>query len=142
MEKNVTVIDEDGNVIGTTYAKRANGLIKKGRARRVDDDTVCLARQPNGNTEDVIMNNNSQEKLSPKEIFRQLVSLQKQLTGDAMQKALTDAVCAVACDESAEGGHDQMVSDVTDVFKSREDNIMKLLTIYEKMYADCSKKVN
>ena len=32
MEKNMTVIDEEGNIIGATYAKRAKGLIKKGRA--------------------------------------------------------------------------------------------------------------
>ncbi|NLM56586.1 MAG: hypothetical protein GX192_03945, partial [Clostridiales bacterium] len=42
MEKNVTVVDEQGNIIGTTYPKRAKGLVKKGRARYVGDNAICL----------------------------------------------------------------------------------------------------
>ncbi len=49
MAKNMTVIDEQGNIIGATYAKRAKGLIKKGRARSVDDSTICLACPSNDN---------------------------------------------------------------------------------------------
>ena len=43
MTKNVTVLDENGNILGTTFEKRAEGLIKKGRARRVSDTEICLA---------------------------------------------------------------------------------------------------
>lgn len=43
MTKNVTVIDESGNFIGTTYPKRARGLIKNGRALSVDDCTIRLS---------------------------------------------------------------------------------------------------
>lgn len=42
IEKNIRVIDESGNEYETTYPKRANGLVKKGRARFVDDTTICL----------------------------------------------------------------------------------------------------
>ena len=31
MEKNIIVVDEQGNEIGATYPKRAKGLVKKGR---------------------------------------------------------------------------------------------------------------
>ena len=58
MEKNVIVMDEEGNIIGATYAKRAKGLIKKGRARSVDDNTICLACPPNESLEDIKMDNN------------------------------------------------------------------------------------
>lgn len=61
MEKNMTVIDEEGNIIGATYAKRAKGLIKKGRARSVDDTTICLACPPNESLEDIKMDNNNIE---------------------------------------------------------------------------------
>ncbi|MGN1116589.1 MAG: hypothetical protein ACI4TH_08475 [Candidatus Ornithomonoglobus sp.] len=42
MTKNITVIDENGNIVGSTYPKRADGLVKKGRARWISDTAVCL----------------------------------------------------------------------------------------------------
>lgn len=42
MKKNVTILDMLGNIIGTTYPKRAKGLIKSGRACIVDGETVQL----------------------------------------------------------------------------------------------------
>ena len=47
MEKNITVLDMQGNVCGATYPKRARGLVKKGRARFVDEKTICFACPPN-----------------------------------------------------------------------------------------------
>ncbi len=46
MTKNISVIDTQGNIYEATYPKRAKGLVKKGRARFVDDTTICLARPP------------------------------------------------------------------------------------------------
>ena len=46
MTKNVTVTDAQGNFIGTTYPKRASGLIKNGRAIFVDDCTIRLSGKP------------------------------------------------------------------------------------------------
>ncbi len=43
MTKNVTVTDETGKKIGTTYPKRARGLVKNGRALYVDDCTIRLS---------------------------------------------------------------------------------------------------
>lgn len=43
MTKNVTVTDETGKFIGTTYPKRARGLVRNGRARYVDDCTIRLS---------------------------------------------------------------------------------------------------
>ena len=42
MTKNVTIIAENGTYVGTTYPKRAKGLIKNGRALFVDDCTIRL----------------------------------------------------------------------------------------------------
>lgn len=60
MTKNISVIDENGNAIGTTYPKRAKGLIKSGRAQRICDYVICLMRSA-CNKEDVVMNENIDE---------------------------------------------------------------------------------
>ena len=46
MTKNISVVDTQGNIYEATYPKRAKGLVKKGRARFVDETTICLARPP------------------------------------------------------------------------------------------------
>ena len=62
MEKNVTVVDEQGHVYGATYPKRAKGLVKNGRARFVDENTICLACPPNQILEDTEMSENMSEE--------------------------------------------------------------------------------
>lgn len=42
IEKNVIVTDADGKEIGSTYPRRAKGLIKNGRAEYADDHTIRL----------------------------------------------------------------------------------------------------
>ena len=54
MTKNISVVDTQGNIYEATYPKRAKGLVKKGRARFVDETTICLARPPY-HTEDETM---------------------------------------------------------------------------------------
>ncbi len=57
MEKNVIVMDEYGNMIGRTYAKRAKGLIKHGRAVDAGEHTIRLTGScPSNTTEDKTMN--------------------------------------------------------------------------------------
>ena len=61
MEKNVSVIDSSGRLIGTTYPKRAKGLVKNRRARYVStesEDAICLTCPPD-NMEDITMTDNS-----------------------------------------------------------------------------------
>ena len=45
-KKTIIVIDEQGNKLESTYPKRAKGLIKNGRARVVDENTICLVDLP------------------------------------------------------------------------------------------------
>ncbi len=42
MTKNITVIDENKNILYSTYPKRAKGLIKKGRAQWVGENAIQL----------------------------------------------------------------------------------------------------
>ena len=55
--KNIRVIDAAGNEYEATYPKRAKGLAKNGRARFIDENTLCLACPPNDYLEDKSMNN-------------------------------------------------------------------------------------
>ena len=59
IEKNIIVVDKNGTVYESTWLKRANGLVKKGRARWLDEQTICLACPPE-QTEDIKMENNMQ----------------------------------------------------------------------------------
>lgn len=43
MEKNVIVTDEFGNAIGSTYPKRARGLVKNGRAELISEHEIRLS---------------------------------------------------------------------------------------------------
>ena len=52
IEKNVRVVDEQGNEYEATYPKRAKGLVKNGRARFVGENKICLACPPFENVED------------------------------------------------------------------------------------------
>lgn len=42
MAKNITVIGENGNILYSTYPKRAKGLVKKGRAHWVSEEVIRM----------------------------------------------------------------------------------------------------
>ena len=54
----VTVLSQDGEFSGLTYPRRAQGLVKKGRARYVNDNTIRLNGVSDAViTEDIKMDN-------------------------------------------------------------------------------------
>ena len=63
IEKNIIVVDENGTVFESTWLKRANGLVKKGRARWLDEQTICLACPPE------LMEDNNMENSKQTEII-------------------------------------------------------------------------
>ncbi len=59
MDKNIIVTDENGTIYGATWPKRAKGLVRKGRARFIDNDIICLACPPDKDIlEDIKMPDN------------------------------------------------------------------------------------
>ena len=58
IEKNIVVVDEQGNFYESTYPRRAKGLVKNGRARFINENTICLVSLPNQNVEDNFMSDN------------------------------------------------------------------------------------
>jgi len=143
IEKNVIVVDEQGNEYEATYPKRAKGLVKNGRARFVDENKICLACPPDKILEEEKMEEN---KLTAKEIFVQLTILQKQLTENS-QTSLHRLGDALSSLEGEEGdARFEQIPEICDVFKTRELTLLKMLEIYEKMYDDVqneeTRKVN
>jgi len=59
--KNIKVVDEQVNFYQETYPRRAKGLVKSGRARFVNTDTICLTTPPNNYLEDIIPMNTYEE---------------------------------------------------------------------------------
>ncbi|MEG0771444.1 MAG: hypothetical protein RR436_06065 [Clostridia bacterium] len=62
MNKNIIIVDENGKEIGTTYAKRAKGLVKNGRARFISENKIILACPTNIKLEDKKMFDKFREK--------------------------------------------------------------------------------
>lgn len=82
MTKNITVTDENGNILGTTYPKRASGLVQKGRARWINEKTICLCVR-NSKEMTMTMANNFYE------IFdNQITKMQEQINSDNPATAL------------------------------------------------------
>lgn len=134
IEKNVIVVDEQGNEYEATYPKRAKGLVKNGRARFVGENKICLACPP-----DKILEKNKMEenKLTAKEIFIQLTVLQKQLTENSQTSLhrLGDAI-GYAYGEDGDERDCEHIAEICDVFNTRELTLLKMLQMYEKMYDD------
>ena len=78
MAKNITVIGENGNIY-STYPKRANGLIRKGRAYWVSEDVIRMRAE---NEEANEMANNIYEILD-----NQISKMQEQLRDETPEAA-------------------------------------------------------
>ena len=137
IEKNVIVVDEQGNEYEATYPKRAKGLVKNGRARFVGENKICLASPPDKILEEIKM---EQNKLTAREIFTQITILQRQLTesSNTSLHRLGDAITSIG-EEENEAKYEQ-VAEVCSVFKTREITLLKMLEMYERMYNDIQKE--
>ncbi len=142
IEKNIRVVDEQGNEYEATYPKRAKGLVKNGRARFVDEDTICLACPPNQLEEYTMTENENivqteQEELTAKDIFDKIAALQKQMTESSFHSLhrLGEAISSIGEDEENEHKAEH-VDQICKVFIQRELTWQKMLALYEKMYDD------
>ena len=80
-----------------------------------------------------------ENKLTEREIFEQIVALQKQLTENNTHSLhrLGDVIDGVYSTENETGN--EQVSEVCNVFAMREHNLRLLLELYIKMYDDVRK---
>ena len=161
IEKNISVVDETGKVYEATYPKRAKGLVKKGRARFVDEQTICLACPPQ-KTEDMkmsdkeVMLETTQEPLeAPTQnagtaetaemptvayILQQLEAIRQD--NAHIHEALESLLAMSDGESGAPGspGNDlgpAKAAAIADVVKCRETTNQRLIDFYVRLYEDC-----
>ncbi len=155
--KTIQVVDSVGNRYEATYLKRAKGLVKHGRARFIDEHTICLACPPNNtensednemtntNIENTILENTNtapvEEITSAPESKYTLEYALEQIEKIANDKdAILGAFNTLSCMENAavcsDSKIDAMAEAVSDTVKCRETTNQKLIEFYSKMVDD------
>ena len=132
MEKNIIVVDEQGNQYEATYPKRAKGLVKNGRARFVDDHTICLACPPDIDLEDKIMSDN--KEISIAYLLEQIekIAAQTDYLNVAIEKLSKLDYSAPECGSPP----DERAKALGDIVRCRETTNQQLIAFYQKLYED------
>lgn len=141
--KNIIVADENGNEYEATYPKRAEGLVKKGRARFIDDNKICMLCPPEIKTEDDYMSENTVSQ-SPNAIPKSAKLTMDYLIAKLEDIALTqdyliNTVAELGKVKSVgpgDCGAMEQAKALGEIVKAREETNRRLIALYEKMYDD------
>lgn len=148
IEKNVAVIGESGEALESTYLKRARGLIKNGRARRIDDNTIQMLARPPIITEDANMEyqpkskdeeanavteNTITETTDGKLTAEQILGRIDKIMNDT---AYIREAFEVIKNLGVSGVHDSRGNAVGEIVTAREKTNQQTLRLLEKMYDD------
>ena len=139
--KNIVVVDEQGNYYEATYPKRAKGLVKNGRARFIDENTICLACPPydmednnmSNNTENMAIETKPTEKLIMDYVLEQIEKISTET------EYLHNAISELSKTNSVgpgDVGTQEKAHALGEIVTSREHTNQRLLSLYEKMYDD------
>lgn len=154
IEKNIIVVDNQGNEYEATYPKRAKGLVKNGRARFIDENKICLACPPNTKTEDKKMSENKNviaeaavepateqpQKLTVNYVLEQIEKIQNQTDHIGMALAALGNMVPKSNTTVPDVSGAEQAEAIAEVVESRETTNQKLIALYEKMYDDLTKK--
>lgn len=143
IEKNIRVIDEQGNEYEATYPKRAKGLVKCGRARFVGENVICLACPSDRNLEE----HNMSDKINKDKIFNQIIELQKNLESidNILFKiqCVTDSQSYVEPEDGTPIPLDYLpevamekIKAIREIVLERERTINKMLDFYLNLYQE------
>ena len=141
MQKDVLVVDENNVIYGGTYPKRAKGLVKKGRARFIDEHTICMTRPPE-QTEDQMMSDLSHTTtntaLTIAYLLEQIEAIAKGTSHlDPAVSELMEMTTGVMSDDCVPDIAGQAKANaLATVIQCRETTNQRLLALYEKMYDD------
>ena len=130
MEKNIFVLDENGNQIGLTYPKRARGLVKSGRAELVGDGAVRLKAAPSAYTERT-------ENMTPE--TNEITEFKKKID-EAVKKAAEVKPDGDIPAEEAPIDLDEITRQVAELMAGQANTLNKLMEVLEK--ADFDYKVD
>ncbi|MBQ8210347.1 MAG: hypothetical protein IJZ35_07195 [Clostridia bacterium] len=137
IEKNIIVVDEKGNKYEATYPKRAKGLVKNGRARFIDEHTICLACPLNTETEDNFMSENkvtTETATTHKYTIEYILEQIEKIAADTAY--LLDAIKECSNPDCAAIFGDTRAMALGNIVESREKRNQKLISFYEKVYND------
>lgn len=155
IQKNIIVVDEQGNIYEATYPKRAKGLVKNKRARFISEDTICLACPPEimeeymSDTKSDLsiekisktVNNSKEDKAFQSDKFSMDYVLEQIEKIASQTEHLGQVIGAVGGLERSENldasqlmGLEAKIDALRDVVKCRETTNQQLLRFYEKMY--------
>ena len=154
IEKNIVVVDEQGNEYEATYPKRAKGLVKNGRARFIDKNTICLACPPDTKLEDKNMSENKNviveataktpieepQKLTINYVLEQIEKIQNQTDHIGMALAALGNMVPKTNSTTPDVAGAEQAEAIAEVVESREATNQKLIALYEKMYDDLTSK--
>ena len=156
----IAVIDEAGNRYEATYPKRAQGLVKNGRARFIDDHTIVLACPPNqidNHSEEHKMTEDIKIETAETEISKepitynieyilaQIAKIQEQTEYlNAAIEKLSQMEDGNSGDPGSPGNiqGQAKANAIGEIVKCRETTNQKMLNIYEKMYDDLKPESN
>ena len=141
IEKNIIVVDEQGNYYEATYPKRAKGLVKNGRARFIDENTICLACPPcdmednnmSNNTENMAVETKSAGKLTMDYVLEQIEKIATET--EYLHNAISELSKTNSCGPGDVGTQEKAHA-LGEIVTSREHTNQRLLSLYEKMYDD------
>ncbi|MBQ3088914.1 MAG: hypothetical protein IJC36_04695 [Clostridia bacterium] len=150
IEKNIIVVDEQGNEYEATYPKRAKGLVKNGRARFIDENIICLACPPDTKLEDKNMSENKKvidkttaenaieepQKLTINYVLEQIEKIQNQTDHIGMALAALGNMVPKTNSTTPDVAGAEQAEAIAEVIESREATNQKLIALYEKMYDD------
>lgn len=141
--KNVVVTDEKGITYEPTYPRRAKGLVKSGRARWVDENTICLISPetcPPSSvraeefdiTEDITMSENTVNVYDSEILERIDLIITQQ---DYIEKTI-DAIVNFPVNDSPHGGFDGQARGeaLQKVVEGREETNRAIIRLLDKMY--------
>ncbi|MBE6611869.1 MAG: hypothetical protein E7632_05210 [Ruminococcaceae bacterium] len=135
MEKTVSVVDEFGNRYDATYVKRAKGLVKHGRARFIDEETICLVRPPEI-TEDNKMADKETAVSGRYNLEYALEQIEK-IAGNAQHiYESLKTLETVKPSNSPDCAGEETAKAVADVIRCRETTNQRLIEFYSKMVED------
>jgi len=154
IEKNIIVVDEQGNKYEATYLKRAKGLVKNGRARFIDENTICLACPPHIKLEDKTMSENKNviveataktpieepQKLTINYVLEQIEKIQNQTDHIGMALAALGNMVPKTNSTTPDVAGAEQAEAIAEVVESREATNQKLIALYGKMYDDLTSK--
>ena len=144
--KNIIVVDENGTEYEATFPKRAKGLVKKGRARFISENKICLACPPNKILEDHKMenqNNVNAAEQTAEPSMEYIMSRIDQILKDT--DYIYEAIDAVKNMEAAQpslnvNADTSRGEAITSIVQARESTNQQMLRLLEKMYDDLKPK--